>query len=70
MAIKKAKPKPKPMGNRMLFSVVIPTDDFEILDREAGDSMSWRQLSQKILREFAAEVRNREALAEAEAISA
>ena len=71
MPIKKTKkPQPQVGGSSVKFTVVLSHSDFEILDREAHEGLNWRQLSQKVLREFAAEVRNREALAEADAVSA
>lgn len=53
MSTPKTKAKPRFKGRTASFSVVIPTTDYEALAAAPGE-LTWRQLAQKAIREFAA----------------
>ncbi len=49
------KAKPQYRGNRVRFTLVVPTAVFDAIDAASSDfEMSWRQLAQKAIRDFAA----------------
>lgn len=53
--MKKQKARPEYKGNRVRFSVVLPTTVFDALDANSPSyDMSWRQLAQQAIRDFAA----------------
>lgn len=57
---KSKKAMPQMGGSSVKFTVVLPHSVFEMLDREATGGLNWRQLSQKVLADYAESVRQRE----------
>lgn len=52
----KTQAKPVFKGNRARFTVLVPTADYEAL-RDAPGNLTWRQLAQVAIREYAAKLK-------------
>lgn len=55
--------KAQTKGNRSIFTVVIPTQDLEVLESADLDGLNFRQISQLAIREFAEKLRQEQAIA-------